>query len=162
MKFHLVPNTSKIYKATKSQICYILLLKRIKSSKTNEKRQLTYLSWKFSLELSFTKVGSIIESGCTLRGSSTLGELNINDDNNGSASVLGEETKHEEPPRRDCRFPSRNSFLSKENVEFGPPLRSLRLRWMWTYSQGRLDTLHHGLMRKPNQATKRHKEQKNY
>lgn len=69
----------------------------------------------------------MIESGCAQRRSSTLGELNINDDNNGSGSVLEEETK-QDPPRRDCRFPSRSSFLNREKVELGPPLRNLLLR----------------------------------
>jgi hypothetical protein len=41
----------------------------------------------------------------------------MNEDNNGSGAELDEETIQEEPPKRDCRFPSLNSFLNKERVE---------------------------------------------
>jgi|APAra0007618257_1042622.scaffolds.fasta_scaffold06672_4 hypothetical protein len=41
----------------------------------------------------------------------TEGELNIKDDSNGSESILVEEVKLEDPPRRDCRFASRSSFF---------------------------------------------------
>ena len=91
--------------------------------------QETYLSRKFSFELSFIEAASTIERGCTLTGSSTFGELNINDDSNGSGSVLlEEERRYEDPPRRDCKFPSRSSFLNMENVELDPTLRNLLLR----------------------------------
>lgn len=33
-----------------------------------------------------------------------------------------------DPPKRDCKFPSLNSLLNKDNVELEPPLRNLRLR----------------------------------
>jgi len=49
-------------------------------------------------------------------------------ESNGSGSVLEDETKHEDPPRRDCKLPSRSSFLSIENAELAPPFRSLLLR----------------------------------
>lgn len=39
------------------------------------------------------------------------GELNIKDDSNGSESILVEEVKLEDPPRRDCKFASRSSFF---------------------------------------------------
>lgn len=61
-------------------------------------------------------------------GLSFAGGLYINEDNNGSASVLAEDTKHEDPWRRECKFPSRNSFLKKESVELDPPLRKRLLR----------------------------------
>ena len=47
--------------------------------------------------------------------SSAMGKMN--EDNNGSGAELDEETIQEEPPKRDCRFPSLNSFLNKERVE---------------------------------------------
>ena len=47
--------------------------------------------------------------------SSAIGK--INDDNNGSGAALDEETTQVDDPNRDCRFPSRSSFLNKERVE---------------------------------------------
>lgn len=41
----------------------------------------------------------------------------MKDDNNGSGATLDEETIQEEPPKRDCKFPSRSSFLNKDSVE---------------------------------------------
>ena len=49
-------------------------------------------------------------------------------ESNGSGSVFKDETKHEDPPRRDCKLPSRSSFLNIENAELAPPFRSLLLR----------------------------------
>lgn len=81
-----------------------------------------------SFELSSTNVGTTIQTDCVLTDSSALlGELNINDDNNGSGSALQGATKHEDPPRRDCKVPSLNSLLNKENVELDVPLRNLLL-----------------------------------
>lgn len=55
------------------------------------------------------------KEGWELVKSSTMGKMN--EDNNGSGAALDEETIQDEPPRRDCRFPSRSSFLNKERVE---------------------------------------------
>jgi len=46
---------------------------------------------------------------------------NMKGESNGSGSVLKDETKHEDPPRRDCKLPSRSSFLSIENAKLAPP-----------------------------------------
>ena len=37
-----------------------------------------------------------------------------------------------DPPKRDCKLPSLNSFLNIDNVELEPPLRNLLLRWTWS------------------------------
>lgn len=50
----------------------------------------------------------------------------MNEDNKGSGSVVEEETKREDPPRMDCRFPSLSSLLKIERAEV-PPLRNLLL-----------------------------------
>lgn len=47
--------------------------------------------------------------------SSAIGK--INDDNNGSGAALDEESIQEDPPKRDCKLPSRSSFLNKDRVE---------------------------------------------
>lgn len=60
--------------------------------------------------------------------SSAIGK--INEDNNGSGATLVEETTYEDPPKRDCRFPSRSSLLNKVSVECDPPLRDFLLRCM--------------------------------
>nr|AFK43424.1 unknown [Lotus japonicus] len=65
--------------------------------------------------------------GRALRDSSASTGLKINDDKSGSGSEL-EEAMYEDPPRRDCRAPSRNSFLNIDNVEPGPPFLTLLLR----------------------------------
>lgn len=65
--------------------------------------------------------------GCTLTDSSPTLGLKINDDNKRSGSELEEDT-YEEPLRRDCKVPSLNSFLIKENVELETPLLTLLLR----------------------------------
>lgn len=53
----------------------------------------------------------------------------MKEDNNGSGSVLTDDgTENDEPPKRECRFPSRNSFFNIERVELDPPLRNLLLR----------------------------------
>jgi len=46
----------------------------------------------------------------------SLAKGSINDDNRGSAA-LDEDTIHEDPPKRDCKFPSRSSFLNNDSVE---------------------------------------------
>jgi hypothetical protein len=78
--------------------------------------------------LPFTELPSTEERGFAFSGSSKLGGLNMKGESNGSGSVLEDETKHEDPPRRDCKLPSRSSFLSIENAELAPPFRSLLLR----------------------------------
>lgn len=47
--------------------------------------------------------------------SSVIGK--INDDNKGSGAALVEETMQDEPPKRDCKAPSRSSLLKRESVE---------------------------------------------
>lgn len=64
---------------------------------------------------------------CTLTASSATTGLKTNDDNRVSGSEL-EEAMYEEPPRRDCKAPSFNSFLNKENVELETPFLTLLLR----------------------------------
>lgn len=49
-------------------------------------------------------------------------------ESNGSGSVLEEDTKHDDPLIRDCKLPSRSSFLNIENAELAPPFRNLLLR----------------------------------
>ncbi|KAF7817956.1 PHD and RING finger domain-containing protein 1 [Senna tora] len=49
-----------------------------------------------------------------LTSSSAIG--NINDDNKGSGAALDKEARHEDPPKRDCKFPSCSSFLNKDSV----------------------------------------------
>lgn len=92
--------------------------------------QCSYLSAELTVESFATAPISSEEWGWTAIGSSlTTGDvLHINEDNNESASVLVDETKFEEPPRSDCRFPSRNSLLNIESVELDPPLRYRLLR----------------------------------
>lgn len=89
---------------------------------------MVYLSRNSSLVLPFTEPASAEETGCMFRGSSREGGLSINDESNGSGSMLEEETKHEDPPRSDCKLPSRSSFLNSENAELDPPLRNLLFR----------------------------------
>lgn len=62
-----------------------------------------------------------------LKDSSEPSGLNIKDDNRGSGSEL-EEARNEEPPRSDCKAPSRNSLLNIESVEQEPPFLTLLLR----------------------------------
>lgn len=84
---------------------------------------------RFNVDVSFEE-GSL----AAVVGSSSTCGLNMNEESHGSGSVLDEDTKHEEgeeePPRKDCKFPSFNSFLKADNeVELDPPpLRSLLLR----------------------------------
>ncbi|RDY11226.1 hypothetical protein CR513_04141, partial [Mucuna pruriens] len=73
------------------------------------------------------QASSMEGQGSTLTDSSATTGLNINEDNRGSGSEL-EEAEYEEPPRRDCKAPSRNSFLNIENVEPKPPFLTLLLR----------------------------------
>jgi hypothetical protein len=61
---------------------------------------------------------------------------NMKGESNGSGSVLEDETKHEDPPRRDCKLPSRNSFLSIENAKLAPPLLQSPLTLHVISSQG--------------------------
>lgn len=72
--------------------------------------------------------GSLDNDGSTFPSSSAVDELYMKEDNKGSGSGLDEETGKEDPPKRDCLFPSRNSFLNMLNIEFGMPLRNLLLR----------------------------------
>lgn len=90
------------------------------------KNAVPYLSETFSFVLFLTETVSDAECGIIL--SSAIG--NINDDNNGSGAALVEVTIQEDPPKRDCRFPSRSSLLNKESVERDPPLRDFLLRCM--------------------------------
>ena len=64
------------------------------------------------------------EQGCALNGSSATTGVRINDNSKGSGSQF-EEAIYEEPPKLDCKVPSRNSFL---NIEFEPPFLNLLLR----------------------------------
>ena len=84
--------------------------------------------------LSATGCGSKVSfsggGGASFPTSSAEDELYINDDRRGSVSGLDDESMKEDPPKRDCRFPSRSSFLSILNIEFGMPLRNLLLRCM--------------------------------
>ena len=68
-----------------------------------------------------------MEGGVALTDSSATTGLNINDDNRGSGSEF-EEAKYEEPPRRECKAPSRNSFLNIDIVEPEPTFLTLLLR----------------------------------
>lgn len=79
-------------------------------------------------ELFLAMLVSVEKWGWTLAKSSAIGK--INDDNNGSAAALDEESKQEEPPKRDCKFPSRSSFLNNDSVEWAPPFRVFLLRCM--------------------------------
>jgi len=65
--------------------------------------------------------------GVALEDSSATSGLNIKDDNRGSGSELGE-VMNEEPPRSDCKAPSRNSLLNIEIVEPEPAFLTLLLR----------------------------------
>lgn len=90
------------------------------------KNAVPYLSETFSFVLSLTETVSDAECGFILSKSSAIG--NINDDNNGSGAAFVEVAIQEDPPKRDCRFPSRSSLLNKESVERDPPLRDFLLR----------------------------------
>ena len=66
-----------------------------------------------------------------VKNPSAIGEMN--DDNNGSAATLDDEeddTIHEDPPKRLWKFPSGNSLLKIDNVEYDPPLLGFLLRCM--------------------------------
>lgn len=86
------------------------------------------LSETCSFVLFLTEAVSAEECSCKLPKSSAIGK--INDDNNGSGAALVEEAIREDPPKRDCKFPSLSSFLNKERVEWDPPLRDFLLRCM--------------------------------
>lgn len=75
----------------------------------------TYPCDAISSELFLAELVSVEVGGWALTKSSAIGK--IKDDNNGSAATLEEETIQEEPPKSDCKFPSRSSFLNKDSVE---------------------------------------------
>lgn len=71
---------------------------------------------------------SLGEGDSSFPSSSAVEELYISEDKRGSGSGFDEESAKEDPPKRACLFPSRNSFLKMLNIEFGTPLRNLLLR----------------------------------
>lgn len=77
-------------------------------------KSFTYRSDTFSAELFLVNLVSVETGGWTLTKSSAMGKMN--DDNNGSAATFDEDTIQDEPPKRDCKFPSRSSFLNKDSV----------------------------------------------
>ena len=81
--------------------------------KRNRKLKEKYLVDTVSSEHFLDDLVSVCKWGWELACSFAKG--NINDDNSGSA--LDEDTIHEDPPKRDCKFPSRSSFLNKDSVE---------------------------------------------
>lgn len=85
------------------------------SKAQQRKNRKTYRSETFPSELFLAKLVSDKKEGWELVKSSVMGKMN--EDNNGSGAALDELTIKEEPPKRDCRFPSLNSFLNKERVE---------------------------------------------
>ena len=104
------------------------LLHELSKTQHRENNRKTYRSETFPTELFLATLVSDKKEGWELVKSSAMGKMN--EDNNGSGAELDEETIQEEPPKRDCRFPSLNSFLNKERVEWGPPLRDFLLRCM--------------------------------
>lgn len=58
----------------------------------------------------------------------------MKEDNSESGSTI--EDIYEDPPKRDCRFPSRNSLLNIVCVELDPPLRILLLRCTFSSVKG--------------------------
>lgn len=74
-----------------------------------------YLSEAVSAVLLLTGFVSAEVRDWGLPNSSAIGK--INDDIKGSGAALLEETIHEDPPKRDWRFPSLSSLLNKDSVE---------------------------------------------